>query len=69
MIINTSKLLAPGDVISLGSSRKIVAKVYKICPPTITAILYYDNPYTRQFIYLNYQKHNNIKFVKKNKLC
>ena len=69
MIITANKLFVGGDILSIDSAGDAIVKVYKFNPPIITAAMYYDSPFVSRYIYINYQKHHNLKFIKKEKLC
>jgi hypothetical protein len=68
MIINTNKLWAHGDIISIDSKGEILVEVCSFSPPIIKAITNHNHIYMRQYISIDYRKNSNMKFVKKNKL-
>lgn len=69
MIINSNKLFVSDDLLAIDSDGKVLVRVCKFEPPIITAIIHYDKPFISQHIYLNYQKHHSLKFIKKERLC
>lgn len=69
MIVNENKLFAGCDILSIDSAGDVIVKVHRFTTPIITAAMYYDSPFVRRYIYIDYQKHHNLKFIKKERLC